>query len=146
MTSRASGTRLRTVPPPRRTVLVVETDGAAASAWAAAIRELGVDVIARADVGEVRSAGPQTVVVLGSIAGAESAITLARELAQRPSNRRPRVVLVHAGPLRRIDRVHLDATIERPVTIAVLVAHVRRLLGLEERQRGLRAPTRVRIG
>jgi DNA-binding response OmpR family regulator len=116
-----------------RGVLVLESEGSCLAAWLKALGELGVPVASARDASAARGASGVAVIVLGGMPAGQDAIALARELRARPADDRPRILLVSRDEVRRVDRVHVDAFLLRPLPIDVLVTHVRRLLSLAGR-------------
>lgn len=135
--SARSGVRLTAVrghaPEKRRGILVLESEGSCLSAWLTALADLGAPVASARDESAARASSGFAVVVVGTMPTGQCPIALARDLGARSADDRPRIVLVSRDEVRRVDRVHVDAVITRPVRIDVLVGHVRRLLALSER-------------
>jgi DNA-binding response OmpR family regulator len=124
-----------------RGVVVVEQDPNCASAWAAALAQLGRPVAVVSEPAVAIASRKFAVFVLGSMPDGTYALDVARDLALLPTGRRPRVVLVTREPPRRVDRIYVDALLDRPVRIEQLVMHVRRLMahgGPEHGRRDLR--------
>jgi len=128
--------------PPR--VLVVEQDTSQAFVWRDAIVMLGALVTTVADPSTALACEGAALVVLGSLPHGACPVALSRALASRPFSSRPRVIVISRGPLRRIDRVHVDVALERPLRTEALVAHVRRLLDLSGSRRALRGSPEAR--
>ena len=127
-----------------RGVLVLEQDAVCASSWQTALRELCVPVAVTSDPSVALVSAAHAVVVIGSLPAGTTAVDIVRALVAQPGATRPRIVVVTREPLRRVDRVNVDAALERPLRADALVAQVRRLLSLSRPARPRRdSPRRL---